>query len=572
MSASVIADQPLPPEIQSGQLLNQNKDNLGQPQVQPAQPSQPVQGNPELVVGAVEKKKMYIKGYQLICPIDIPTAELQKMLAPYMEIAGTTDDMQTAAGKIVEYLRKNGYFLATGAVSDQPAADFIYPLYIFPGKISKLSIENSSGVHEDIIAMQFSGLKVGDYALQAPLERGIAFVNDLQGQIAQMQVSPGKEMGDYEIKIVSQPTKTWLSRTGVDNSGNQATGAWEANETVVLSNLAGRGDSLGIMINASPTNSWNNIGQAYSNIWWSTPAFTAGGKFNISFMGQYYQQWNYYPSGPNSPPDPRGVATNGSVGYEQSLLRTSNDNLRVSATFESKYNSDYDYWTYWVAKNYYWNDSEVNDIVLAAKYNWSDALCGGGLNFATVTVEPGYVSSFDKSKQQSLEAANYYGWYGLTTADVSRSQYLFDNFQLAISANGQAPTKDLNISEKMSIAGTQGVRAYPYSVTSGDIGAVGSLELQYFPPYVRTTWLNGLRVSAFADAGVIKSVFSQPYDKTIYGIPNGTALYGYGVGMAATLFGGVSAEVQYALPIATPTYFGNNYNSGQLWVNASVTF
>ncbi|MEI6287503.1 MAG: ShlB/FhaC/HecB family hemolysin secretion/activation protein [Bacillota bacterium] len=566
---SAAAELPPPPEVQSGQLLNQNKDNLGQPQVQPAQPNPAVQGKPEPVVGAVEKKKMYIKGYQLICPLDIPTAELQTMLAPYMEIAGTTDDMQAAAGKLVAYLRKQGYFLATGAVSDQPAKDFIYPLYIFPGKITKLTIENTSGVHDDIIAMQFSDLKVGDYAMQKALERGMAYVNDLQGQIAQMQVSPGKELGDYEIKIVSQPTKSWMSRTGVDNSGNQATGAWEANETVVLSNLAGRGDSLGIMINASPTNNWNNIGQAYSNIWWTTPAFTAGGKITATLMGQMYRQWNAYNG---AWPDPKGWATNGSLGYEHSLVRTTTDNLRISATYESKLNEDYSvYWT----NDGNWVDSEVNDVILAVKYNWSDILFGGGSTFATVAIEPGYVSATDPKKRQSLEQLGYYGWYGLATADISRSQYLFENFQLAVSANGQIPTEDLSTSEKLSITGTQGVRAYPYSVTSGDVGAVGSLELQYFPPYLRTSWLNGLRVSAFADAGVIKSVFSKAYDANVgqYSYyPNGMALYGYGVGMAATLFGGVSAEVQYALPIATPTYFGNSFNNGQLWVNASVTF
>lgn len=571
MSCIVAADdRPFPPDVQSGQLLNQNRDNLGQPQAQPEQPVQPVPEQPKPVQDVTEKRKMYIKGYQLVCPVDIPIVELQQMLAPYMEIAGTTDTMQAAAGEIVEYLRKQGYFLATGAVSDQPSADFIYPLYIFPGKITKLSIENTSGVSDEIIAMQFSGLKVGDYAMRPALERGMAYVNDLQGQIAQMQISPGKEMGEYEIKIVSLQTKIWMSRTGVDNAGNKATGNWEANETVVVSNLAGRGDSMGIIINGSLAPTGPNVGQAYSSIWWSTPALTAGGKLNITLMGQYYRQWNAY-NGAFA--DPVGWATNASIGYEYSLVRTPSDNLRISATYESKFNNDFS--VYW-ALGGAWVDSEVNDVVLAVKYNWSDSLLSSGSNYAMLTVEPGYVSAFDSRKQQSLELQGYYGWYGLISADVSRTQYLYDNVQLVASANGQVPTKDLNVSEKLSITGLQGVRAYPYSATSGDIGAVGSLEVQYFPPFVRTNWLNGLRLSVFADAGVLKAQFSRPYGYNFGTInnpyPNGTALYGYGVGAAATLLGGVSAEVQYALPIAAPGYFGGNYDNGQLWVNASVTF
>ena len=566
---------PIPPEVQSGQLLNQNKDNLGQPQVTPAQPAQPLPAQPEPVKGAVDKKKMYIKGYQLVCPVDISTEELQKLLAPYMEIAGTTDDMQAAAGKVVEYLRKQGYFLATGAVSDQPTADFIYPLYIFPGKIIRMTIENSSGVSDSIIAMQFSDLKVGDYAMQKPLESGMAYVNDLQGQIAQMQILPGAELGEYEIKIVSQPTKNWMSRTGVDNSGNQSTGAWEANETVVLSNLVGRGDSLGIMINASPTNTWNNLGQAYSNIWWSTPAFTAGDKFNVTLMGQYYRQWNTYGGYYPSDTDNRGWATNGSVGYEYSLVRTPIDNLRISATYESKLNYDFNLWYNWPLGN--WVDSEVNDVIFAVKDNWSDTLFGGGSNFATASIETGYVSAMDNQKAQQLIGAGYYGWYGLASANVSRSQYLYDNFQLTLSANGQVPTKDLNTSEKISITGPQGVRAYPYSFTSGDLGASGSMELQYFPPFLRSSWMNGLRLSAFADGGLIQTQFSKPfnynYSPNSPGYVNGTSLCGYGFGIAATLFGGLSAQLQYALPIAAPkNYMGQIPNTSQLWVNASVTF
>ena len=125
------------------------------------------------------------------------------------------------------------------------------------------------------------------------------------------------------------------------------------------------------------------------------------------------------------------------------LVRTPTDNLRVSATYESKLNSDYDFWTNYITKDYFWNDTEVNDIVLAAKYNWSDTALGGGSNYAALSFEPGFINAFDSSKKQSLIQDGYYGWYALAAADISRSrsQYLFGDFQLLLSANGKVPTE-----------------------------------------------------------------------------------------------------------------------------------
>ena len=80
------------------------------------------------------------------------------------------------------------------------------------------------------------------------------------------------------------------------------------------------------------------------------------------------------------------------------------------------------------------------------------------------------------------------GSFSKANADVMRMQALPENFTLFARAGGQWAGNNLDSSEKISLGGASGVRAFPNGEALGDSGWMGQLELRKtiggYAPYV----------------------------------------------------------------------------------------
>lgn len=96
-----------------------------------------------------------------------------------------------------------------------------------------------------------------------------------------------------------------------------------------------------------------------------------------------------------------------------------------------------------------------------------------------------------------LDANNTRGSFNKFNLDLVRLQTLPAGFSVMGRVSLQSANKNLDSSEKMSLGGAGGVRAYPTGEASGDEGVLGQLELRYsagtYAPYV------------FLDGGSIKT-------------------------------------------------------------------
>ena len=79
---------------------------------------------------------------------------------------------------------------------------------------------------------------------------------------------------------------------------------------------------------------------------------------------------------------------------------------------------------------------------------------------------------------------------------MQRQQRLGEHFSLLLALSGQQASKNLNSSEKFSLGGASGVRAYPQGEGSGDQGVLGTLE-------VRRSLTEQLQAAVFYDAGTV---------------------------------------------------------------------
>ena len=106
---------------------------------------------------------------------------------------------------------------------------------------------------------------------------------------------------------------------------------------------------------------------------------------------------------------------------------------------------------------------------------------------------------------------------------VSRLQSINNSTQVALTLNGQQAGKNLDSSEKFSLGGISGVRAYPQGEASGDEGLKATLELRH-------SYSANWQIAAFYDAGTVKTN-KNPFG--VAGAANSKSLSGAGFGINA---------------------------------------
>jgi hemolysin activation/secretion protein len=149
-----------------------------------------------------------------------------------------------------------------------------------------------------------------------------------------------------------------------------------------------------------------------------------------------------------------------------------------------------------------------------------DGLLGGGSTRGGLSLVSGRLD-FDNTAAEAIDAAvaRTAGSYTKVAANIERQQYLAPNLTLLVQARAQWADNNLDSSEKFTLGGPNGVRAYATSEAPGDMGWLGTLELRY-------TFAQWVTLAAFHDAGAVR-VNTNPFLAT----PNSQHRRGNGVGL-----------------------------------------
>lgn len=150
----------------------------------------------------------------------------------------------------------------------------------------------------------------------------------------------------------------------------------------------------------------------------------------------------------------------------------------------------------------------------------SAARTGAGLSaWGQVTAQLGHLHLGPAAREADALSARTEGGFLKATFDASALRALPAQWSLMARAAGQWADKNLDSSEKFTLGGPQGVRAWPLGDSPGDTGWLLQLELR------APTW-QGIEPYAFADAGQVR-INRLPY---LAG-PNRRRIDGAGLGL-----------------------------------------
>ncbi|MBS1191247.1 MAG: polypeptide-transport-associated domain protein, ShlB-type [Rhodocyclaceae bacterium] len=373
-------------------------------------------------------------------------------------------DLQGLADRITRHYRDHGYLLAWAYIPAQSIEDGTVEIAVLEGRLGRLALENHSLLGDSAAARQLGGLRPGE-AIQGPrLERALLLLNDLPGVEVRSTLKPGASVGLTDLDVALAAGRPVDGNVTIDTFGDRFTGSLRAGATLNLNSPAGWGDVLSLRgLTAGE-------GLSYGRVAYQVPVGAVGTRAGIAWSQMRYELGKDF-----SALQAHGDAEIATVYLLQPLLRSRRTNLNAQLTYEHKE-----------------LDDRVDALATASRKKldvWSlglsgdqaDGLGGGGISQYGASLVAGDLGLDPASAALDGAGLRTRGDYTKVAYQAMRLQRFTDSLHLKGQLSGQSAQKNLDSSEKLSLGGAYGVRAYPQGEAASDDAWLLNLELRYAP-------------------------------------------------------------------------------------------
>ena len=416
------------------------------------------------------------------------------------DVTGKTFDLAGLRGlaqRITDVYQAGGYPFARAILPPQDLANGDLRIDVIEGRYGVVQAQgDDSGLARQATAF-LDGLLPGSVIASAPLERAALLLDDLPGIQTSATMRPGTQAGTGDLIVQVARDQRVRGDIGLDNAGSRYTGKNRVRANVDINSPFLLGDQLTVRALLSEEKLW------LGSLGYSLPLGTSGLRGNVGYSHTSYELAKEFAS-----LHANGTAKVASAGLSYPILRSQKANLTLIATYQSKdlHDNRDSTQTY--------ESKSSQSMPLALQFDYRDAF--DGITYGSASWTPGKLKL-----DAGLTAVDDYksnGRFHKVNLDVVRLQSLPAGFNLMAHLSWQQANKNLDSSEKLSLGGASGVRAYPSGEATGDEGGLVQLELRYdagaYTPY------------AFMDAGRI-TVNAKP----VVAGDNRRSLSGGGLGL-----------------------------------------
>lgn len=473
----------------------------------------------------------------------IATDELLALLQPLQGQSLTLSQLQGGAARITQLYRERGYPFAHAYLPAQTVEDGMVRLSVLEGRLGEVKVDNQSRQQNWVIQAPLRRFQSGDILRGDTLETSLLLLSDVPGVRAQASLEPGAEVGTTDLVVTVQDAPLVSGALGLDNFGNRFNGQYRASAHLQLNGALGLGEQFQYQGGLSSEHLRNH------RLAWQMPL----GPWNTR-VGASTSHLNYALGKEFEALDAYGSAKVNSVFASQPLLRSRRLNLNARLQYEQKRLTDH------IGLYGSQSNKRSNTTTLGLDGNWQDRLGGGAVNQFGLAWRHGQLRlGSDAQQRRDALTTRSAGNFQVLTANVARWQALGGPWSLHGRANGQWADKNLDSSEKMSLGGAYGVRAYPQGEATGDQGLLATLELRY-------ALANAWQLSGFVDGGQVRLQHS-PWSAG----KNQRSLGGAGLGLQR-MGADWSLEAALAWRVSDKPATSAPDRSPRLWVKAQKFF
>ena len=504
----------------AGRILNQENERQKTKEIPKQIPKSLLEESKKKEVKTSDEKVL-IKSFKLEGDIkSFSVSELQNLLLDLNGKSLAFDQIQIAADRIKDFYNSKGFFLAQAIIPKQEIKDGVLIIFINEGKLDskepyKINKKNLRISEDRIKAYMDNALK--DNFLKDSVERGLLNINDNPGVRTSLMLEPGIDPGSTKMVLDINEGPLVQGTVSVDNYGNRYTGDLRATASVDFNNPSGIGDQIGILGTKAIEGDLE-----IKKISYNFPIGTNGLR-----GGAFYSIVDFKVGKELSGSRFTGKAENANLNLKYPIYRSTAESLLTNFNYDKKY-------LYNATAGAATSDKELDNYTLGFTYQKIDQFISGGYTQVSINFTRG---DLDLSKvadslntDQGTSGYKTNGSFNKQNLQLSRIQQLPEKFTLNFVGDAQFASKNLDTSEKMSLGGPSGVRAYPSGEASGDEGYRYSLDLRYslgnFPYFGDITPL------IFYDYGRIKQYKNK--DVSTSSVTNNEySLSGYGLGFEA---------------------------------------
>lgn len=519
----------------AGQLLRQQSPVPAVPQPKPPESSSDRPTNP---VGNNEPG-FFVKGFKIQGAVVIPEAELQELLQAALGRELGLNQLQDLAGRLIAHYAARGY-LARVVIPPQDIKDGIVTLQVIEGRRGNVVIESTDPAMDVARIQRFIDARVdaGKPVQIHRLGEALAILNEQPGVSVRSALKPGSNEGEVDLVVRTEATAPRDYLFGINNQGTRATGEWQVSTGVTINNPTGRFDSLAILANG---NDGIGFGRLDYHLALGDRGMRAG--VHVSRLAYRVTQTDF---------DLAGLGAHGSADDHGLTLSYPFQNLPQSALrfeyrLEEKKLIDQTELGEIGNRRVISHTLDINGHIVGTP----DSLFGAGtLSFSTAIVSGRSEQHNSAARDQDDSSRRSAGQFGKFTYQLGYVRPLNALWNMTVSLRGQFANKNLDSSERISLGGPGGVRAYPVAEATGDEGFVASVSLE-------RSLQDKLTFKLLLDAGRV-TVNRNTWDNWNLGDPSQPNRYDL-LGAGAGIDWRMSKATQLSFIVATP--LGNHPGS-----------
>jgi hemolysin activation/secretion protein len=523
-----------------------------QPSVQSPKPDLRVESEDRQPAAASDSARVGVMSLQFSGASSIAEAEL--IGASGFAAGGdyTLAELRTMAAKVTSHYRSLGFFLAQTYLPAQDITEGVVRFTVVEGQYGQVNLRNQSGLSDAVAMIFLEGLKTANTVNQSGLERRLLILSDLPGIQVKSVLTPGTVFGSTDLLVDIMPGQSVSGSVEADNQGNSYTGSnrigasINVNEPLGLGDVAtarvlttGQGLTYG-RVSYQAQLGWFNVGLAQTNL-----QYKLGGEFASTGSS--------------------GSARVGSVYISYPLIRSRNRNLNAQWLLDNKDFSDR---TEAISTG---PGSEKNVRInsVGISGNFRDALGSAMGNYAlhwtygNVNLQEPTVLGTDSVSAQS------HGTFEKVAFTFAGQQAIAADTGVLVSVNGQWASRNLDASEKFSLGGPAGVRAFSSGEATGDEGVLLALETRTGLTGLSESLSGQLQLVGFVDAGMV-TLNKNPWD-TAAG-SNHRRLTGAGLGFSYVGANNLTVKAHYAFKLGGEAATSAPDSFGRFWLQMQRTF
>ena len=467
----------------------------------------------------------------------VSQAELESLVADLVGKTVSLDDLNQAAARITARYVELGYFLSRAVLPLQDSRDGTVRFRVIEAVYGRAETA-SAGVDaagkplvrlnksraDQVLAAQ--GVKPGAPVQRAPLERGVLLLGEIPGIQSQANLSPGTATGSSDLLVDLQESALITGQVGADNLGGHYTGAGRVNGALRINDALGLGEVF--RVNGLKSSGLNLLSAGAQ-----APVGASGWRVGVNAVHLDYSLCCTFAA-----LGAKGQLQTLGLNASYPLILSPLQILTAGVSLERRHSTDET-----VAGQI--ANRRVN--AATANLNWARSDPWGGLNSLYGAATFGRLDLSANAASQLFDAATArtQGSYTKVRVDYSRMQNFSATHRLQVRLSAQLASKNLDSSEKFSLGGSDGIRAFVQGEAAGDQAMLASVEYGYLLPWQTTGRLEAL---AFVDAGrtQLNKTTWPGYQGTRPGLPNSYTLSGAGVGLRWNLSNGLALQASLA--------------------------